>query len=54
VLPGISDATLIVTDFVDPTAAADAIAATRPASPTAVAILRRDFIVLPFLDRVGS
>ena len=46
--PGISDATLIVTDFVaDPRAAVVAHTARRPATATPAA-KRMDFIVLPF------
>jgi hypothetical protein len=55
VLPGISEATLMVTELLgEPRAAAVAHAATRPATAAAVAILRRDFIVLSLLDLVGS
>src|SRR5579862_522903 len=49
VLPGMSEATLIVTVFVvDPTAAAVAHTASRATTATAV-VIRMDFIVLPFL-----
>src|ERR1700749_598325 len=51
VLPGISDATLIVTVFVEePIAAAATQTATKPAPATAMS-KRLDFIVLPFLVR---
>src|SRR5579871_294314 len=52
VLPGISDATLIVTVFVDDPVLAAAVAhtASRPIAATMVVTVRMDFIVLPFLD----